>query len=83
VSVVAEGDEVHLVTDLPEEFDRARLATVSGRDLERVRFADADFEEPDGTPAVLDVDLLGERRDSGPAGPVAALRSGASRVRVW
>ena len=39
-----------------------------GGDLERVRFADADFEERDGTPAVMDVDLIGERKDRTGAG---------------
>jgi hypothetical protein len=81
--VVDEGDAVYLETDLPAEFDGVRIAAVTGRDLERVRFADADFEERDGTPAVMDVDLLGEPRVTGAAGPVAALTSGISRVRIW
>ena len=37
-------------------------------------------------PAVMDVDLLGERKEHGqsyPAGPIAALAAGTSRVRVW
>jgi hypothetical protein len=86
VSVVEEGDAVYLETDLPAGFDQARIGVVSGRDLPRVRFADADFEEPDGTPAVIDVDLTGARRtagDTAAAGPIAALTSGTSRVRVW
>ena len=56
------------------------------RDLERVRFVDADFEEPDGSPASLDTDLVGDRKTDGqtyPAGPIAALASGCSRIRVW
>jgi hypothetical protein len=81
--VVDEGDAVYLEADLPAEFDGVRVAAVTGRDLERVRFADADFEERDGTPAVMDVDLLGEPRVTGAAGPVAALTSGISRVRIW
>ena len=86
VAVVAEGDAVYLETDLPAEFDRARLGPVAGRDLERVRFADADFEEPDGTPAVMDLDLTGEQKLPGrrsAAGPVAELTSGHSRTQVW
>jgi glycosyl hydrolase family 120/parallel beta helix pectate lyase-like protein/uncharacterized protein DUF1565 len=86
VQVVEDGDEVYLVTELPAGFDEARLGVVTGRDLERVRFADADFEERDGTPAVLDVDLTGARRPAGgtsAAGPVAALAAGSTRVRVW
>lgn len=85
-TVVDEGDAVWLVTDLPEAFDEARIGVVTGRDLPRVRCADADFEEADGTPAVLDTDLTGARRQpdrDGAVGPVAGLRSGASRTRVY
>jgi hypothetical protein len=86
VSVVVEGDAVYLETKLPVEFDRASLEPITGRDLERVRFADANFEERDGTPALMDVDLTGahkpqDRRSA--AGPIAELSSGSSRTRVW
>ena len=44
----------------PTAFDNARLdVTIGGADLPPVRFVDADFEEPDGTPAVLATDLVG------------------------
>jgi hypothetical protein len=85
-SVIDEGDAVYLETELPDEFDQARLGAITGRDLERVRFADADFEERDGAPAVMDLDLVGrlKRPDSrSAAGPIADLASGPSRVRVW
>jgi hypothetical protein len=86
VEVVEEGDGVYLRTQLPEGFERARLGVVTGLDLGRVRFADTDYEQPDGAPAVIDTDLTGERKQHGrsyPAGPVAALTSGTGRVRVW
>jgi Right handed beta helix region/Protein of unknown function (DUF1565) len=86
VSVVVEDDAVYLETKLPVEFDRVSLEPITGRDLERVRFADADFEEPDGTPAVMDVDVTGEHKQLGrrsAAGPIADLTSGSTRTRVW
>jgi hypothetical protein len=86
VALVEDGDGVYLETDLPDGFGAARIDVVSGRDLPRVRFADADFEEPDGSPAVIDLDLTGERRAAGEtaaAGPVAALMPGAGRTRLW
>ncbi len=86
VAVVDEGEAVYLETALPEGFDAARVAVVTGRDLERVRFVDADFEERDGSPAVMDVDLIGEHKDAGrtyPAGPMASLTTGTARLRVW
>ena len=84
--VADEGDEVYLEARLPEAVGRVRLSVVTGADLPRVRVADAAFEERDGSPAVVDVDLPGERKDSGhgyPAGPIASLGSGTSRMRVW
>ena len=84
--VVDEGDEVYLEARLPETFGRARIGVVTGADLPRVRFADADFEERDGSPLSVDVDLAGERKEAGrdyPAGPIASLGPGTSRIRVW
>jgi hypothetical protein len=85
-TVVDEGSEVFLEYSLPVAYDDVRVPTVSGADLERVRFVDAEFEEPDGTPAVLATDLVGAvKTPSGsyPAGPISALTSGVSRTRVW
>ena len=65
-TVVDEGAEVYLECHLPVAFDAIRVDTVSGADLERVRFVDADFEEPDGTPVVLAADLVGA--DKTPSG---------------
>jgi Right handed beta helix region len=86
VSVVVEGAAVYLQTNLPVEFDRVSLEPVTGRDLERVRFADANFEEPDGTPVVMNVDVIGEQKLPGrrsAAGPIANLTSGDCRTQVW
>jgi hypothetical protein len=86
VEVVEEGGEVYLQTQLPEGFDAARVGIVTGLELERVRFVDADFEERDGSPAMIDIDLVGVRKEPGqtyPAGPIAALRAGTPRARVW
>ena len=85
-SIIEDDDAVYLVTDLPEAVDRVRLGPITGRDLERVRFPDAEFEEPDGRPAVIDLDLVGRQKQPDQtfaAGPVADLTSGSSRVRVW
>jgi hypothetical protein len=86
VAVVDEGSEVYLEIQLPEAFDQARIGLINGRDLERVRFVDAEFEEPDGSPASVDTDLVGDRKTHGrsyAAGPIATLASGSSRTRVW
>lgn len=84
--VVDEGDAVWLITDLPAAFDGARIGVVTGRDLKRVRCADAEFEEADGGHAIMDIDLTGELRQpgrDGAVGPIAGLLSGASRTRIF
>jgi hypothetical protein len=86
VEVVEDGDAVYLQSRLPEGLDGGRVGVVTGADLERVRFVDADFEEPDGSPVVIDTDLVGTRKEHGqdyPAGPITELRGGADRLRVW
>jgi len=86
VTIVDEGDQVFLEAQLPDEFEKARVGLVTGRDLERVRFVDANFEERDGTPVAADTDLVGTVKAHGheyAAGPIAALAAGSSRTRVW
>jgi hypothetical protein len=86
VEVIDEGDAVYLQIQLPADFDRAQAGVVTGLDLPRVRFVDADFEERDGRPAVIDTDLIGEAKQHGhtyPPGPIASLRAGTARVRAW
>ncbi|MHA6526033.1 right-handed parallel beta-helix repeat-containing protein [Tessaracoccus sp. G1721] len=86
VAVVEEADGVYLETELPAGFEADVVGLISGRDLGRVRFVDAEFEERDGTPARLDADLVGGLKEEGgsyAAGPVVGLGEGTSRTRVW
>jgi hypothetical protein len=86
IQIIEHGDEVVLETQLPAAFDRTLIGVVTGTDLHPVRFVDADFENPDGTPATMDTDLLGQRKDvhgTYCAGPIATLRSGSHRTRIW
>ena len=84
-AVVEEGPRVFLEIEVPEPLLAALVRPVTSTDLPQVRLADADFEEPDGSPVALDTDLLGTRKEPGaafPAGPLATLSDGA-RIRVW
>ncbi len=85
-TIVEDGNRVYLDTTLPAAFDNARLDVTSGADLPPVRFVDAEFDEPDGTPAVLATDLLGVSKTAGrsyPAGPLTGLTSGTCRIHIW
>ncbi|MEO7586404.1 MAG: right-handed parallel beta-helix repeat-containing protein [Arachnia sp.] len=84
--IAVEGDNGYLVVHLPAEFYETTLGLITGDDLEPVRFVDAEFEERDGTRAMLDRDLLGVVKVPGEAyvlGPIAALSSEHARVQIW
>lgn len=84
--LVEEGDAVHLESSLPAAFDALDLGVLDGSDLPPVRLVGADFEERDGTPVRLDVDLAGERRSAdrrSAPGPLRDLSSAVTRTRVW
>lgn len=86
VRVVDDGTEVHLELDVPAELTAPVVGVVTGADLGHVRIAGAGYENPDGTPLVADVDLVGARKTTGatyPPGPLARLDDGATRVKVW
>lgn len=85
-TVVDEGAEVYLETDLPAEYDATRIATVTGDHLPHVRLVGADFEDSNGDRLVVATDITGFEKEVGStyaAGPIAFLQSGTSRVRVW
>lgn len=78
------GTEVWLDLELPEPFKKSHLGPVDGRDLEHVRFPDANFESPDGSPVTINTDLLGQQRHDGSvAGPIGEMKSGRSSTRIW
>ncbi len=85
-SVADEGERVYLHATVPDSLGSALSGVVTGADLPQVRFADADFEAPDGSLLVLDTDLVGTRKDAGqhhPVGPLASLVAGRTRTRLW
>lgn len=78
------GGEVYLSCTLPDGFDTYLSNPHTTRSLGRVRIVDADFENPDGTPLCLDSDLLGTPvPGSSVPGPLAGLKAGSNRIRVW
>ncbi|HHU50341.1 MAG TPA: hypothetical protein GXZ36_00730 [Firmicutes bacterium] len=84
ISITEEGDEVYLVCCLPENFTAILGEIQTTETLKRVRVADADFEDPNGSEVILDHDYLGEKRaDKSVLGPIADLRQGKNRIKVW
>lgn len=86
IAVTIDENGGYLDATLPEGIDASRTPVTSGTDLGYAWLPDAGFEEKDGTPARIDVDLVGTLKDGGkayPAGPLAGLGSGTNRIRLW
>lgn len=84
VEILEEGDDVFLCLKLPMELEKIRSLIQTSKTLRRVRMANADFANPDGSAVVLDRDYFGNRRSAGdPIGPIAAWSPGDNRIKVW
>jgi hypothetical protein len=84
VSIVEEGEQVFLSIELPQSISEVNAKIIDTHILGRVRLADADFENPDGSDLVVDTDMFDKVRSTGAIiGPLVALKRGANRVRVW
>jgi len=77
-------DGVTLSITLPEGFEEFVHAPQNTASLGRARIVDADFENPDGSPLVLDVDYLGNAKGAvAVVGPLVGLKAGENRIKVW
>ncbi|MFF2243333.1 right-handed parallel beta-helix repeat-containing protein [Arthrobacter sp. NPDC058130] len=86
VRIIDEGASVYLETQLPSAFNEYTVGVTHSRDLPPVRFVDAEFEEADGSPVILDVDLIGAYKKANrnyPAGPLSDLSSDYARTQIW
>jgi hypothetical protein len=81
---IAEGDEVYLSLQLPDEFENIVGDIHSTKTLERVRIVDAEYESPDGKELVLDTDYLGAKKPGNSSiGPIVLLKKGDNYIKVW
>lgn len=84
IKITEEGNEVYLEIDLPEGFENLLGGVHSTQTLERVRLADAEYENPDGSDVIINTDLLGKVKDGDSVlGPISELKSGHNRVKIW
>jgi hypothetical protein len=84
VSITEEDTGVFLSIELPASIDELKAEVIETETLGRVRLADCNFENPDGSDLVLDEDLFEGLHSEGAAvGPLASLQAGANRVKVW
>ena len=84
IKITEKGNDVYLEIDLPEGFENLLGGVHSTQTLERVRLADAEYENPDGSDVIINTDLLGKVKDGDSVlGPISELKSGHNRVKIW
>lgn len=84
LEIVEDGDEVFLHISLPDGLDEISGEIFGTDTLEKVRLVDQDFTQPDGERLVIDRDILGEERaERSFLGPLASLKSGTSKIKIW
>lgn len=84
IKISEEGNEVYLEIDLPEGFENLLGGVHSTQTLERVRLADAEYENPDGSDVIINTDLLGKVKEGDSVlGPISELKSGHNRIKIW
>lgn len=86
VKILSTEEGCVLETMLPDDLSVLEIARPDGAALEHCYFPDCEFEEPDGRPIDLSVDLLGNEAAVGElvcAGPINALTPGKGRIRIF
>jgi hypothetical protein len=84
VKFIEEADGLYLEITLDEGFDGMKNPIITSEMLGMPRLVEERFENPDGTPIVIDSDMLGVKRAGNPkAGPIEALKAGKNRIKVW
>ena len=76
--------QVFLCVTMPDGFEAYISKAHSTQSLGRVRIADADFENPDGSVLALDTDYLDTSVEGASvSGPLACLKDGANHIRIF
>lgn len=85
VRVVQEGRNVYLLLSLDPAAQQANTALVTTTLLGTAKVSGLPFENPDGSPASIDADYFGKKRDESKptAGPFEQPGTGALRLKVW
>jgi len=83
-AIEKDGNEVYLIITMPDGFELSAGIQHDTKSLGRVRIADADFENPDGSHLTLDCDYCDKPVGNNPfPGPLNHLKVGKNRIKIW
>lgn len=85
VELIHKGAEVYLRIVLPEgAFSGLDTELIGTHNLEMTRLSEEGYENPDGSPLTINLDLLGNPIGEKPVpGPLQCLKEGENLVRIW
>ncbi len=84
VKIVAEGSKTYLELDVSKELLDRKAKVLTSGDLGSVRIVEMCYENPDGSPIILDTDYTSATRDEvSNIGPISRLKEGKNRVLIW
>ena len=83
--IVEEDGAVYLELEVDEAVLAAKAVLLGTEDLGCTRAVEGLFENPDGTPITFETDYCGTKRyaDAVKVGPLAGLKAGYNKIRVW
>ncbi len=84
VRIVETDGKTYLELNVEKEMLEIPTEIYNSEKLGMPRITEAAYENPDGTPIVLDTDYLDQSRNGQPAaGPIEGLKEGMNRILVW
>jgi hypothetical protein len=85
ITLKEEGDAVHIFLVIPEEWADGDCKITGPEQLGMTIVSEAAWENPDGSPLLIDMDYFQKKRDGSSvvAGPFRNVPSGKQEIRVW
>ena len=84
VKVAEDADGVYLQISVEKGMFEIPTTILKTEDIEMVRITEAAFENPDGSPMILNQDFLGnERAETPTVGPIEGLKEGENKIYLF
>lgn len=82
--IVTEEDGIYLEMIVDASFKEMHTEVIDTKKLGVPRLTEVPYENPDGTPITIDLDLFGNKRSDDPTpGPIEGLETGKVKILLW
>jgi hypothetical protein len=85
IKLLEEGGHGYLQLKLNDAFSQNKVKIITGASLGKAKIPKSNYENPDGTPIVIDTDWFGNKRaeNSNTAGPILNLNVSDNKIKIW